>query len=126
MERVISHFFLRILVKVKWGRENFPNIEVNTDEEPLLFKAQLYALTGVQPERQKVMCKGITLKDEQWNVEMKNGAVFLLLGSKEEVPQEPVDKPKFIEDMNESELATAVSIIDYKKGFVAEISVISC
>lgn len=95
-------------VKVKWGRENFPNIEVNTDEEPLLFKAQLYALTGVQPNRQKVMCKGITLKDDQWNIELKNGAVFLLLGSKEEVPEEPIEKPKFIEDMNESELATAV------------------
>jgi hypothetical protein len=27
---------------------------VNTDEDPMLFKAQLYALTGVLPERQKV------------------------------------------------------------------------
>lgn len=35
-----------VSVKVKWGRENFPNIEVNTDEDPILFKAQLYALTG--------------------------------------------------------------------------------
>lgn len=79
-----------------------------------MFKAQLYALTGVQPERQKVMCKGITIKDDQWDVELKNGAVFLLLGSKEEVPVEPVEKPKFIEDMNESELATAVSFVEFK------------
>lgn len=59
------------LVKVKWGRENFPGIDVNTDEEPLLFKAQLYALTGVQPERQKVMCKGLALKDNEWNFTLK-------------------------------------------------------
>lgn len=58
-------------VKVKWGREMFPDIEVNTDEEPILFKAQLFALTGVQPERQKVMCKGGILKDEEWNLQLK-------------------------------------------------------
>uniref|UniRef100_A0AAG5CVP4 Ubiquitin carboxyl-terminal hydrolase n=1 Tax=Anopheles atroparvus TaxID=41427 RepID=A0AAG5CVP4_ANOAO len=97
-------------VNVKWGKENFKNIEVNTDEEPLLFKAQLFALTGVQPERQKVLCKGINLKDEEWNMPIKNGATLLLLGTKEEVPQEPVEKPKFIEDMNESELATALEL----------------
>lgn len=58
--------YLIFTVKVKWGKELFPNVEVNTDEEPMLFKAQLFALTGVQPERQKVMLKGMTLKDEDW------------------------------------------------------------
>lgn len=61
-----------ILVKVKWGRESFPNIEVNTDEEPFVFKAQLFALTGVQPHRQKVMCKGVALKDAEWNFVLKD------------------------------------------------------
>uniref|UniRef100_A0A2M4ADJ1 Ubiquitin carboxyl-terminal hydrolase n=1 Tax=Anopheles triannulatus TaxID=58253 RepID=A0A2M4ADJ1_9DIPT len=97
-------------VNVKWGKESFKNIEVNTDETPLLFKAQLFALTGVQPERQKVLCKGINLKDEEWNMPIKSGATLLLLGTKEEVPVEPVEKPKFIEDMNESELATALEL----------------
>lgn len=97
-------------VKVKWGKENFPNVELNTDEEPMLFKAQLYALTGVQPDRQKILCKGISLKDDEWNMPIKNGTTLLLLGTKEEVPQEPVEKPKFIEDMNESELATALEL----------------
>lgn len=59
-------------VKVKWGRESFPNIEVNTDEDPLVFKAQLFALTGVQPNRQKVMCKGLALKDDDWNMPIKD------------------------------------------------------
>lgn len=59
-------------VNVKWGKESFKNIEVNTDEEPMLFKAQLFALTGVQPDRQKVLCKGISLKDEEWNMPIKN------------------------------------------------------
>lgn len=62
-------------VKVKWGRENFPNVSVNTDEEPILFKAQLFALTGVQPHRQKVMCKGVALKDDEWNFQLKDVSV---------------------------------------------------
>ena len=62
-----SKFIIIFLVNVKWGKETFPNVEVNTDEEPMLFKAQLFALTGVQPERQKVMLRGTTLKDDSWS-----------------------------------------------------------
>ncbi|KAH8287842.1 hypothetical protein KR018_002283, partial [Drosophila ironensis] len=101
---------LVLSVKVKWGRELYTDIDVNTDEEPILFKAQLFALTGVQPERQKVMCKGGMLKDDQWNVQLKEGGVVLLLGSKESVPEVPVTPVKFIEDMNEAEAATALSL----------------
>jgi ubiquitin carboxyl-terminal hydrolase 14 len=32
-----------------------------------------------------------------------------MMGSIEDVPTEPLEKPSFVEDMNESELATAVS-----------------
>ncbi|CAD6238673.1 GSCOCG00008513001-RA-CDS [Cotesia congregata] len=99
-------------VKVKWGKELFPNIEVNTDEEPILFKAQLFALTGVQPERQKVMVKGMTLKDENWgNIKLRDGVMVLMMGSKEEdVPIEPLEKPLFVEDMNEAEIASALDL----------------
>uniref|UniRef100_A0A4W5QHV1 Ubiquitin carboxyl-terminal hydrolase n=1 Tax=Hucho hucho TaxID=62062 RepID=A0A4W5QHV1_9TELE len=51
-------------VNVKWGKEKFDAIELNTEESPMVFKAQLFALSGVQPERQKVMVKGGTLKME--------------------------------------------------------------
>uniref|UniRef100_A0A8C7LEX7 Ubiquitin carboxyl-terminal hydrolase n=2 Tax=Oncorhynchus TaxID=8016 RepID=A0A8C7LEX7_ONCKI len=51
-------------LNVKWGKEKFDAIELNTEEPPMVFKAQLFALTGVQPERQKVMVKGGTLKME--------------------------------------------------------------
>lgn len=73
---------------MKWGKELFSNVEVNTEEEPMLFKAQLFALTGVQPERQKVMLKGMTLKDDDWgNLKLKDVTTykyiqtFLLFGS---------------------------------------------
>lgn len=51
-------------VNVKWGKEKFDAVELNTEEPPMVFKAQLFALTGVQPDRQKVMVKGGTLKVE--------------------------------------------------------------
>lgn len=55
-------FFFFLAVTVKWGKEKFEGVELNTDEPPMVFKAQLFALTGVQPARQKVMLKGGTLK----------------------------------------------------------------
>lgn len=56
----------------------FPDVEVNTEEDPLLFKAQLFALTGVQPNRQKVMVKGMTLKDTEWgNMPLKDVSILV-------------------------------------------------
>lgn len=104
-------------VKLKWGKETFPNVDVNTDDEPVLFKAQIFALTGVQPERQKVVCRGVTLRDESWgNFKLTNNAIVLVMGSKEEdVPTAPVEQTRFVEDMNEAELATA---LDLPKGLI--------
>lgn len=54
-------------MKVKWGKELYPDIELNTGEPPMVFKAQLFALTGVQPHRQKIMLKGATIKEDSWD-----------------------------------------------------------
>jgi len=71
--------YQHVSVKVKWGKELFSNVEVNTEEDPILFKAQLFALTGVQPERQKVMLKGMTLKDDDWgNLKLKDVTIYKL------------------------------------------------
>ncbi|XP_040583899.1 ubiquitin carboxyl-terminal hydrolase 14 [Lepeophtheirus salmonis] len=101
-------------VKVKWGKELYTDVSANTDEEPIVFKAQLYALTGVEPRRQKVMLKGSTLKDEGWTgLKLRDNATILMMGSKEEdiasTTQDCV-KPKFIEDMDESELCSAMDL----------------
>lgn len=107
-----------LVVIVKWGKEVYTDIEVNTDEPPLVFKAQLFALTGVNPARQKVMMKGGTLKDDVWgNIQIVDGQNILMMGSKEEdVPVEPIVKPMFVEDMTETQLATVVSsVIVYTK-----------
>ena len=86
-------------------------MEVNTDEEPMVFKAQLFALTGVQPERQKVMLKGAIL-DQSWDkVKIKDGIMMLMMGTKDEdMPTQPVEKTKFVEDMDERELNKAMDM----------------
>jgi len=100
-------------VKLKWGKELFEGVDLNTDEEPMVFKAQVFALTGVQPHRQKVMVKGAVLKDESWDlIKVKNGATLLLMGSKEEdIPSgTPLQKTQFIEDMDESQINSALKM----------------
>lgn len=105
-----------VQVKVKWNKETFEGVELNTDEEPMVFKAQLFALTGVEPSRQKVLCKGVSLRDDSWDSlkgKIKAGITLLLMGSKEEdIPAAPVaaDKPQFIEDMDESEINSALKL----------------
>uniref|UniRef100_A0A671LI72 Ubiquitin carboxyl-terminal hydrolase n=1 Tax=Sinocyclocheilus anshuiensis TaxID=1608454 RepID=A0A671LI72_9TELE len=98
-------------VNVKWGKEKFDAVELNTEEPPMVFKAQLFALTGVQPERQKVMVKGGTLKDDEWgNIKLKNGMTLLMMGSADALPEEPVVRPMFVEDMTEEQLASAMEL----------------
>ena len=31
---------------MKWGREKFEGVEVNTDDAPAVFKSQLFSLSG--------------------------------------------------------------------------------
>lgn len=59
-------------VKVKWQKETFKDVQVDTDSDIELFKAQLYALSSVPIDRQKIMCAGKTLKDDEWNIPLKN------------------------------------------------------
>ncbi|XP_036374890.1 ubiquitin carboxyl-terminal hydrolase 14 [Megalops cyprinoides] len=98
-------------VNVKWGKEKFDAVELNTEEPPMVFKAQLFALTGVQPDRQKVMVKGGTLKDDEWgNIKLKNGMTLLMMGSADALPTEPAVRPMFVEDMTEEQLASAMEL----------------
>uniref|UniRef100_A0A8C7YHC1 Ubiquitin carboxyl-terminal hydrolase n=1 Tax=Oryzias sinensis TaxID=183150 RepID=A0A8C7YHC1_9TELE len=102
---------INLTLNVKWGKEKFDAVELNTEEPPMVFKAQLFALTGVQPDRQKVMVKGGTLKDDEWgNIKLKNGMTLLMMGSAEALPEEPAVRPMFVEDMTEEQLASAMEL----------------
>ncbi len=96
-----------VKVSVKWGKELYNDVEVDPAEVPLVFKSQLFTLTGVPPDRQKVMLKGALVKDDDWGKAVpKDGVTFMLMGSAEAVTVEaPKDTPKFVEDLPESQQA---------------------
>lgn len=52
-----------IKIIIKWKNEKY-EIEVNHETTGLLLKTQIFSLTGVKPERQKIMVKGGMLKDD--------------------------------------------------------------
>ncbi|GLC34027.1 hypothetical protein PLESTB_000830100 [Pleodorina starrii] len=95
----------QVKLNVKWGKETYNDVEANMSQSPLVFKSQLFALTGVPPDRQKVMIKGALLKDDEWGKAVpKDGMTIMLMGSAEAVSVEaPKNIPKFVEDLPESE-----------------------
>ncbi|XVF13805.1 hypothetical protein REPUB_Repub08aG0239400 [Reevesia pubescens] len=78
-----SEFFywknFRVSVKCK---RNFKAVKIDTRQPPYVFKCLLYYLTGVPPERQKIMVKGGLLKDY---------ADWSSIGVKQALPQRSVD-----------------------------------
>ncbi|KAL3528647.1 hypothetical protein ACH5RR_007969 [Cinchona calisaya] len=92
-----------LTVSVKWQKEVFPGVEIDTSQSPYVFKCQLYDLTGVAPERQKIMVKGGLLKDDaDWSkVGVKEGQRLMMMGSADEIVKAPEKGPVFAEDMPE-------------------------
>ncbi|ONK69988.1 uncharacterized protein A4U43_C05F29040 [Asparagus officinalis] len=97
-------------VSVKWQKQVFPAVEIDTSQPPLVFKCQLYDLTGVPPERQKIMLKGGLLKDDaDWStLGIKEGQKLMMMGTAEEVVEAPEKGPVFMEDLPEEKQAVAV------------------
>jgi hypothetical protein len=95
-------------VSVKWGKELYKDVDVDTTQSPLVFKSQLYTLTSVPPERQKITIKGSLLKDDDWGKAVpKDGATVLLLGTADAISVEaPKNAPVFVEDLPEDEQDT--------------------
>lgn len=89
-------------LNVKWGKEIFKDVEVDMEQPPEMFKMQLYSLTGVPSERQKVMVKGGLLKNDSWaNVKIQDGATINMIGTAEQLPVVQKEDATFLEDLPE-------------------------
>lgn len=51
-----------VKVTVKWGKEKFEDVELDTSSDLQTFKAVLFSLTNVPVPKQKVLYKGSVLK----------------------------------------------------------------
>ncbi|KAL2020498.1 hypothetical protein VTK56DRAFT_8383 [Thermocarpiscus australiensis] len=84
------------------------DVEVDTTSTGEVLKYQLFSLTGVEPERQKILIKGGQLKDDtdMSKLGLKPGQVIMMMGTPGEgAIARPTEKIKFIEDMTEAEAA---------------------
>ncbi|KAL4560028.1 hypothetical protein LXL04_032176 [Taraxacum kok-saghyz] len=97
-------------VSVKWQKELYRGVEIDTTQPPCVFKCQLYDLTGVPPERQKIVTKGGLLKDDSdWSkMGVKEGQRLMMMGTADEIVNAPEKSPVFMEDLPEEEQVVAV------------------
>lgn len=85
-------------------------MEVDTSQPPSVFKSQLFSLTGVAPERQKIMgVKGGLLKDDaEWaKLGLKAGQKLTMMGTADKIPEAPTQQQTFMEDLPEEEQDTS-------------------
>ncbi|TKA78009.1 hypothetical protein B0A55_03829 [Friedmanniomyces simplex] len=96
-----------IPIKVKHQGKVY-DLEINTDSTGEELKIQLYSLTNVEPENQKVLAKKLVKDDTPLSsLGLKAGQTITLMGtpSADVVMDIPKEKMKFAEDMTEAELA---------------------
>ena len=89
-------------IVLKWNKLSF-NCELDPTLGVLIFKSQVYSLTGVPPERQKLMAKGAwpgVLKDDadMSMMPLPDGLQVLLMGTADSIAT-PSVKVEFVEDM---------------------------
>ncbi|KAI1108531.1 ubiquitin carboxyl-terminal hydrolase-like protein [Nemania sp. NC0429] len=85
------------------------DVEVDPESTGEIFKFQLYSLTGVEPNRQKVLLKGV-LKDDTLlgTLSIKPRQTIMMLGTPSGEGKDlvrPAEQIKFVEDMTEAEAA---------------------
>jgi len=97
---------MALKVKVKWGKEKL-ELELDPTEDPDTFRAQLFAMTQVPPDRQKLMFKGKTVGETWEGFTLKAKMAFLLMGTANEVLAAPMDAVVFQEDLSAAQMLQA-------------------
>ncbi|KAI0744597.1 cysteine proteinase [Earliella scabrosa] len=100
-----------LAVKIKHAGK-VHDVQLDPDLPPAVFKDAIYQVTGVPPDRMKVMIKGGMLKDDtDWRkVGPKAGQTFMVIGAAGELPKPPSTPIQFLEDMDDTTLAQALSL----------------
>ncbi|KAJ3163105.1 deubiquitinating enzyme [Geranomyces michiganensis] len=100
-----------INVVIKWSGNKY-DVEVDPTQPGVVLKMQLFSLTGVAPERQKIMVKGGVLKDDAdiSKLGWKEGQQLMMMGSAGELPVAPQQKAVFVEDLTDAEINQALRL----------------
>lgn len=88
------------------------NVDLDPSSLGEVFKFQVYSLTGVEPDRQKILVKGGQLKDDTdlSKLGAKPGQTFMMMGTPAGGNElgRPAEAIKFLEDMTEAEAAQQI------------------
>lgn len=90
-----------VKVVVKWGKLKY-DLDLDPAEGFEVLQGQLYCLTNVPVERQKIMVKGRKLKEDSDLLKIKEKAKMMLMGSADAL-KEPVAKVIFEEDLTDEQ-----------------------
>ena len=95
-------------IKLKWNKNSY-DVDINVSNNVLTFKETVYNLTGVPPDRQKLMAKGAwtgTLKDDVdlLKCNIKNDHLITLMGTADTIVK-PIETVLFVEDMTDDQKA---------------------
>jgi ubiquitin carboxyl-terminal hydrolase 14 len=98
-------------ITVKWKKEVFENVPVDLSAPVAELKVQLFSLTGVAPDKQKLIMGGKNLKDEQ-TLDVsgaKHGSVVQMMGNAVENWVKPDVQFTFVEDLSASQQAAVLA-----------------
>ncbi len=96
-------------MSVKWGKKILP-LEIDVNENVGVLKAQIYALTLIPADKQKILLPGnkaITDETDLLKLALRPGAKLMLIGTPED-KQAKMDlsaKPTFEEDLTSADKA---------------------
>lgn len=88
-------------ITVKWGKQIFKEVVVDTCETPEVFKSQLWTLTGIPPHRQTIIgLKGGKLRDDsQWSATgIRDNMTLMLMGTPDKSVLPPPPKNRHVRD----------------------------
>eukprot|EP00922_Rhytidocystis_sp_ex-Travisia-forbesii_P052279 GHVS01077575.1.p1 GENE.GHVS01077575.1~~GHVS01077575.1.p1 ORF type:complete len:546 (-),score=85.92 GHVS01077575.1:272-1909(-) len=94
-----------VRVSVKWNSSVYEQIELNQEEPLSVFQTQLWTLTGVPPQRQKLMLKGLLKSDTDLSkLNIPEGQRVMLVGTAEGSELvAPAERTVFVEDLTEEQ-----------------------
>ena len=95
-------------VNIKWGRQTFKEVELDTSQDAMTFMTQIYALSSVPIETQKIIMKGAKIKEDTdlSTLKLKDNMTIMLMGTAEgKQLVEPTNKIVFSEDLTPEQRA---------------------
>lgn len=95
-------------INVKWGKQTYKDVELDIEQDALTFMTQLYALTNVPVDKQKITIKGTKLKEDtdMKSLKLKDDMTIMMIGTAEgKFLKEPAQQTVFIEDLTPEQKA---------------------